>query len=90
MVERCCRRMHDRTYTCIEGDDVYGDDPTVNKLEALASDFLGKEASMYVPSGTMSNLIACMVHCKERGRYAVRQGYLRPDGLDLGFLSTSG
>lgn len=46
------------------GDDVYGDDPTVNRLEALAAEMLGKEASVFVPSGTMGNLIALLVHCQ--------------------------
>src|SRR5512147_1669340 len=46
------------------GDDVYRDDPTVNKLEELAADMLGKEASLFVPSGTMGNLLALLVHCQ--------------------------
>jgi len=46
------------------GDDVYRDDPTVNKLEALAAERLGKEASIFVPSGTMGNLLALLVHCQ--------------------------
>ncbi len=52
------------------GDDVYGDDPTVNRLEALAASMLGKEASVFVPSGTMGNLIALLVHC-QRGDEAI-------------------
>lgn len=46
------------------GDDVYGDDPTLNRLETLAADMLGKEAAVFVPSGTMGNLIALLVHCQ--------------------------
>jgi threonine aldolase len=46
------------------GDDVYRDDPTVNRLESLAAEMLGKEASLFVPSGTMGNLIALLVHCQ--------------------------
>jgi threonine aldolase len=45
------------------GDDVYRDDPTVNQLEALAAGMLGKESALFVPSGTMGNLIALLVHC---------------------------
>jgi threonine aldolase len=45
------------------GDDVYRDDPTVNRLEELAAQMLGKEAALFVPSGTMGNLIALLVHC---------------------------
>jgi threonine aldolase len=52
------------------GDDVYGDDPTLNRLEELAAQMLGKEAAVFVPSGTMGNLIALMVHC-QRGDEAI-------------------
>ena len=44
------------------GDDVFGDDPTVNKLEQKVAELLGMEAALYVPSGTMSNQIAVNVH----------------------------
>jgi threonine aldolase len=46
------------------GDDVYRDDPTVNRLEELAADMLGKESALFVPSGTMGNLLALLVHCR--------------------------
>jgi threonine aldolase len=52
------------------GDDVYGEDPTVNRLEALAAQRLGKEAAMYVPSGTMGNLTCLLTHCG-RGEEAI-------------------
>ncbi len=45
------------------GDDVYGEDPTINKLQDMAADRLGKEAGLFIPSGTMGNLVAVMVHC---------------------------
>jgi threonine aldolase len=45
------------------GDDVFGDDPTVNRLQALAAERLGKEAALFVPSGTMGNLAAVLAHC---------------------------
>lgn len=44
------------------GDDVFGDDPTVNRLEAVAAELVGKEAAMFVPSGTMGNLCALLAH----------------------------
>lgn len=44
------------------GDDVYGEDPTVNALELLAAEKVGKEAALFVPSGTMGNLIAVLAH----------------------------
>ncbi len=46
------------------GDDVYGEDPTVNRLEAVAAERLGKEAALFVPSGTMGNLAALLAHCR--------------------------
>lgn len=45
------------------GDDVFEDDPTVNRLQEIAADKLGKEASLFVPSGTMGNLIAMLTNC---------------------------
>jgi threonine aldolase len=45
------------------GDDVFGEDPTVNRLEAAAAERLGKEAALFVPSGTMANLVSQLVHC---------------------------
>ncbi|MGB5974253.1 MAG: GntG family PLP-dependent aldolase, partial [Nodosilinea sp.] len=52
------------------GDDVYGEDPTVNELEALAADLLGKEAGLFVTSGTQGNLIAALTHA-QRGDEAI-------------------
>ena len=46
------------------GDDGFGDDPTTNRLEKMAADCVGKEDALFVPSGTMGNLIAIMVHAK--------------------------
>jgi len=45
------------------GDDVFGEDPTVIRLEALAAERLGKEAALFVPSGTMANLVSLLTHC---------------------------
>ena len=45
------------------GDDVYGEDPSINKLQELAAEVLGKEAGLFVSSGTMGNLAAVLVHC---------------------------
>jgi threonine aldolase len=52
------------------GDDVYGEDPTVNRLQEMAARLTGKQAALLVASGTMGNLIALMVHCA-RGRKAI-------------------
>jgi threonine aldolase len=45
------------------GDDVYGEDPTINRLQGLAAEMLGKEDALFVPSGTMGNLAAVLAHC---------------------------
>ena len=53
------------------GDDVYGDDPTVNALQDRMAADLGFEAALFVPSGTQSNLIALMAHCQRGDEYIV-------------------
>ena len=55
------------------GDDVYGEDPTVNRLEATLAERLGFAAALFVPSGTMSNLLALMAHCERGDEYIVGQ-----------------
>lgn len=57
------------------GDDVYGEDPTVNRLQQMAAGLLGKEAGLFAPSGTMGNLAAVLAHCQ------------RGDEVILGHLS---
>ncbi|GFS29000.1 probable low-specificity L-threonine aldolase 2 [Nephila pilipes] len=52
----------------VVGDDVYKEDPTANELERRLANFLGKEAAIFVPSGTMGNLSAVMAHCWTRGQ----------------------
>ncbi|MCC8193646.1 MAG: threonine aldolase, partial [Deltaproteobacteria bacterium] len=46
------------------GDDVYGDDPTVNELQRLGAEMLGKEAALFVPTGTMGNQASIMAHTR--------------------------
>jgi len=55
------------------GDDVFGDDPTVNRLQARAADMLGFEQALFFPSGTQSNLAALMSHCGRGDEYLVGQ-----------------
>lgn len=57
------------------GDDVYGDDPTVNALEAKVAHMLGQESAMLVASGTQSNLAALLAHCGRGDEYLVGQDY---------------
>ncbi len=54
--------MREAMSTAAVGDDVYGEDPTINRLEELAASIIGKEAALYVPSGTMGNQVAVMTH----------------------------
>lgn len=63
--------MRTAMFNAVLGDDVYGEDPTVNQLEAKCAEMFDKEAALFVPSGTMGNLISVMVHCNRRGEEAV-------------------
>lgn len=56
--------MREAMMTAELGDDVYGEDPTVNALEAETAQCLGKEAALFVPSGTMANQLAIHLHCR--------------------------
>lgn len=62
--------MREAMYRAELGDDVFGEDPTVNRLEAMAAERLGKEAALFVVSGTMGNLTALLTHC-QRGHEAI-------------------
>ena len=57
------------------GDDVYGEDPTVNLLQETAAALLGKEAALFLPSGTQSNLTALLTHCRRGEEYIVGERY---------------
>ncbi len=56
------------------GDDVFGEDPTINLLEQMAADMLGTESAIFATSGTQSNLLALMSHCQRGDEYIVAQG----------------
>lgn len=55
------------------GDDVYGEDPTVNRLQELVAELAGKEAALFVPSGTQGNLLAILSHCERGDEYIAGQ-----------------
>lgn len=55
--------MREAMAYAVVGDDVFGDDPTVNELQATAAEMLGKEAALFVVSGTMGNLTSVLTHC---------------------------
>lgn len=80
------------------GDDVFGDDPTVNRLEETAAEMIGKEAAIFASSGTQTNLLALLSHCQRGDEYIVGQtahtyryeaggaavlGSIQPQPLDL-------
>lgn len=90
--------MREAIATAAVGDDVWGDDPTVTALEEKTAQLLGKEAGLFVPSGTQSNLCALMSHCQRGEEYIVGQnahtykyeaggsavlGSIQPQPLDL-------
>jgi len=62
--------MREAMYRAQLGDDVFGEDPTVNRLEEMAAERMGKEAALLVPSGTMANLVCALTHCA-RGEEAI-------------------
>lgn len=55
--------MRQAMANALVGDDVYGEDPTVNRLEAMAAQRFGKEAGLFVTSGTMGNVVSLLTHC---------------------------
>ena len=73
-VTRPTPAMRQAMATAEVGDDVYGDDPTVNRLEAEAAALLGTEAAVFVPSGTMANQIALRLHARPGDEVIAEQG----------------
>lgn len=62
-VTRPCAAMRAAMASAQVGDDVFGDDPTVNQLQEMVAELLGKEAALFTPSGSMANQIAVRLHC---------------------------
>lgn len=56
--------MRQAMANAVVGDDVYGEDPTVNRLQQMAAERMGKQAGLFVASGTMGNLTAILSHCQ--------------------------
>ena len=67
--------MRERMAAAPVGDDVFGDDPTVNALETRVANLAGKEAALLLPSGTQSNLVGLLAHCQRGEEYIVGQDY---------------
>lgn len=70
-VSQPTERMREAMSKAIVGDDIYGEDPTMKELEMRCAKLFEKEAALFVPSGTMGNLIAILSHCRERGAEAI-------------------
>jgi threonine aldolase len=72
-VTRPSDEMLKRMIAAPTGDDVYGDDPTVNELQEYAAKLSGKEAALFLPTGTQANLVALLSHCERGEEYIVGQ-----------------
>lgn len=72
-VTQPCAEMRAAMAQAAVGDDVYGDDPTVNALQAEAVRLSGKEAALFFPTGTQANLVALLSHCQRGDEYIVGQ-----------------
>lgn len=81
--------MREAMAQAVVGDDVYGEDPTVNQLEAEAAEKFGMEAGLFVTSGTQGNLIALMTHC-ERGSEIIVGDKAHPFLYEAGGMSALG
>ncbi|STD18813.1 L-threonine aldolase [Enterobacter asburiae] len=73
-VTRPSRAMLEEMMAAPVGDDVYGDDPTVNELQRYAAELSGKEAALFLPTGTQANLVALPQPLRARGRVYRRPG----------------
>ena len=81
--------MRKAMYEAELGDDVMGEDPTVNRLEALAAEMVGKEAALFVPSGTMGNLVCILSHC-QRGDEVIMGDQAHTFVFEVGAASVFG
>lgn len=72
-VTRPSQAMREAMMNAEVGDDVWGDDPTVQRLENMVAERLGKEAAVFTTSGTQANLMAVMTHCQRGDEYIVGQ-----------------
>lgn len=81
--------MREAMYRAEVGDDVYGEDPTINRLQDIAAERTGKQAALFVPSGSMGNLIAFLVHC-QRGDEVILGDLSHPYFYEAASLSAVG
>jgi threonine aldolase len=88
-VTRPTPEMREAMYRAEVGDDVFGDDPTVNRLQDLAAEMTGQEAALFVASGTMGNLVGILSHC-QRGDEAILGARSHTVIFEGGGISTLG
>lgn len=81
--------MREAIFNAELGDDVFGDDPTVNRLQEKAADLVGKEAALLVPSGTMANLVSVLTHC-QRGEEVILGSQAHMFWYECGSVSAVG
>ena len=89
-VTRPSQKMRDAMAKAAVGDDVYRDDPTVNRLEGEIAKLFGKEESLLVPSGTMSNLIGMMINVRHKGEGAIVGHLSHVYNIERGGMSALG
>ncbi|MFZ2149525.1 MAG: low-specificity L-threonine aldolase [Sedimentisphaerales bacterium] len=81
--------MREAMYRAELGDDVFGEDPTTNRLEEMAAERMGKEAALLVASGTMGNLVCTLTHCR-RGEEVILGDRSHTFLYEAGGMSTLG
>jgi len=81
--------MREAVYRAELGDDVFGEDPTTNRLEKMAAERMGKEAALLVASGTMGNLVCSLTHCR-RGEEVILGDRSHTFLYEAGGMSTLG
>lgn len=89
-VTRPSQKMREFMAKAKVGDDVYRDDPTVNQLQQEYAKLFGKEAALFVPSGTMSNLISMMIHVRTKGDGAILGNLSHIYNIERGGISAIG
>src|SRR5947209_1956245 len=73
-VTRPTPEMRAAMANAVVGDDVFDDDPTVHRLQERTAELLGKEAALFMPSGSMSNQIAVRIHCQPGDEFICEAG----------------
>jgi threonine aldolase len=83
------QEMRDAMARAEVGDDVYGEDPTINRLQEISAERMGKEAALFVPSGSMGNLAALLAHC-QRGDEVILGDLAHPYFYEGGAMAALG